>query len=129
MLAFCEFWMVFIGNPRCGTNMGGGDRIVLRCKPNYLRLLHTWSIMSTKIEVEMVVGPVFIPPFIQRGVSTHPSFAHDIRSDAGRWCTVGNGGDGRGRAREWEVIYYPSVGSQGGEGISIPGVAPCRRAT
>jgi len=43
-------------NPLSETNMGGGDRIVLRSKPMYLRLLHTWSIMSTKIEVEMVVA-------------------------------------------------------------------------
>ena len=110
-----EFWMVFIGNPRSGTNMGGGncewsrirfqaseprrrllhsvvhsfsfspsplafatppffscnkttrksDRSTVRSKPNYLRLLHTWSIMSTKNEVEMVVlqvvGHVAIP--------------------------------------------------------------------
>ena len=61
------FWMVFIGNPRSGTNMGGEDRIVLRSKPNYLRLLHTWSIMSTKIEVEMVVGRVVIP-----SIMVHP---------------------------------------------------------
>ena len=44
-------------------HMGGGDRIVLRSKHNYIRLLCTWSTMSIKIE--MVVGPVFIPPFIQ----------------------------------------------------------------
>jgi len=31
--------MVFIGNPRSKTNMGGGGWIVLRSKPNYLRLL------------------------------------------------------------------------------------------
>ena len=55
------FWMVFIGNPRSETNMGGGDRIVLRSEPSYLRLLHTWSILSTKSEVAMVVGPVFTP--------------------------------------------------------------------
>ena len=34
-----RFWMVFIGDPRSETNMGGGDRIVLRSKSNYLRLL------------------------------------------------------------------------------------------
>jgi hypothetical protein len=60
-----RFWMVFIGNPRSETNMGEGDRIVLRSSPNYLRLLHNWSIMSTKIEVEMVVGRVVIPIIIQ----------------------------------------------------------------
>ena len=26
------FWMVFIGNPRSETNMGEGDRIILRSK-------------------------------------------------------------------------------------------------
>ena len=67
------FWMVFLGNPRSETNMEVGDRIVLRSKPSYLRLLHTWSIMSTKIEVEveMVVGRVLIPIIIPtKGV--HP---------------------------------------------------------
>ena len=58
-----RFWMVFIGTPRSETNMGGGDQIVLRSKPNYLRLQHTWSIMSSKIEVEMVIGRVVIPRF------------------------------------------------------------------
>ena len=63
--------MVFIGTPRSETNMGGGDRIVLRYKHNYLRLLHTYSIISTKIEVEMVVGRVVIPNiFPLKGV--HP---------------------------------------------------------
>ena len=53
------------------TNMGEGDRIVLRSKPNYLSLLHTCNIMSTKIEVEMVVGRVVIPNIISiKGV--HP---------------------------------------------------------
>ena len=63
--------MVLIGNPRGETNMGGGDQIVLRSKPNYLRLLHNCSIVSTKIEVEMVVGRVVIPNiFPLKGV--HP---------------------------------------------------------
>ena len=64
--------MVFIGNPRSETNIGAGVQIVLRSKPNYLRLLHIWSIMSTKIEVEMVVGRVFIP-FIQVEKGVHQS--------------------------------------------------------
>ena len=53
------------------SKMAWGDRIDLGSKPNYLRLLHTWSIMSTKIEVEMVVGCVVIPIIIvEKGV--HP---------------------------------------------------------
>ena len=55
-------WMVFIGNPRSETNMGGGDRIVLRSKHSNLKLRHTCSILSIKIEVvEMGVVRVVIP--------------------------------------------------------------------
>ena len=42
-----------MGNLQSETNGGGGDRIVLRSKPNYLILLQTCSIISIKIEVEM----------------------------------------------------------------------------
>ena len=60
--------------------MGEEDRIVLRSKPNDLSLLHTSSIMSNKIEVEMVVGRVVIPNiFPLKGVH-HPSFVHASRS-------------------------------------------------
>ena len=38
--------MVFIGNPRRGTNNGGGDRIILRSKHSKLHLQHTGSILS-----------------------------------------------------------------------------------
>ena len=33
--------MVFIGNPRRGTNRVGGDRIILRSMHNKLHLQHT----------------------------------------------------------------------------------------
>ena len=55
--------MVFIGNLRSNTNIGGGDRIDLRSNPNYLRLLHTCIIVSTKGEFKMVVGPVIFGDF------------------------------------------------------------------
>ena len=41
--------MVFIGNPRSETNREGGDRIVLRSKHSNLKLRHTCSILSIKI--------------------------------------------------------------------------------
>ena len=34
LFLFFLFWMVFIGNPRSETKMGGGDRSVLRSKPS-----------------------------------------------------------------------------------------------
>ena len=68
-LSFGLGWSVV--ETRIETNIGGGDRIVLRSKPIYLSLLHTCSIISTKIEVEMVVGRVVIPNIFQfKGV--HP---------------------------------------------------------
>ena len=62
--------MVFIGNPRRGTNNGGGDRIILRSKHSNLHLQHTGSILSTKIEVvEVGVVRGFIPNIVLfRGV-------------------------------------------------------------
>jgi len=33
------FLMVFIGNPRRGTNRGGGDRIILRSMQSFLKLI------------------------------------------------------------------------------------------
>jgi len=77
------------------TNMGGGDRIVLTSKPNYLRILHTWSILSTKREVEMVVGPVFIPFVrIQKVVQSplrRPCHLQEVQEGG----AVGDGCDGR----------------------------------
>src|SRR6056300_1076329 len=64
--------MVFIGNPRRGTNRVGGDRIILRSMQTKLHLQHTCSILSIKIEVvEVGVVLVFIPNFfLLKGV--HP---------------------------------------------------------
>ena len=59
-------------------NIGGGERIVLRSKPDYLRLLHAWSIMSTKIEVEMVVGRVVIPIIIRSREGCPPTRSSHI---------------------------------------------------
>ena len=42
------FLMVFIGKPRSETKRGGGSRIILRSKPDYLRLRHTWSSMKRR---------------------------------------------------------------------------------
>ena len=62
--------MVFIGNPRRGTNDGGGDRIILRSIHSKLHLQNTCSILSTKIEVvEVGVVRGFTPNiFLFRGV-------------------------------------------------------------
>ena len=65
-----QFVMVFIGNPRSGTNRGGGVRIILRSKPSWLRLRHTcnptttrgrrwWQIVVVRGMVRMVVGVVW----------------------------------------------------------------------
>ena len=64
--------MVFIGNPRRGTNRVGGDRIILRSMHSKLHLQHTCGILSIKIEVvEVGVVRVFIPNFfLLKGV--HP---------------------------------------------------------
>ena len=69
-LRFFQFVMVFIGNPRSGTNRGGGVRIILRSKPSWLRLRHTcnptttrgrrwWQIVVVRGMVRMVVGVVW----------------------------------------------------------------------
>ena len=64
--------MVFIGNPRRGTNRVGGDRIILRSMQSKLHLQKTCGILSIKIEVvEVGVVLVFIPNiFLLKGV--HP---------------------------------------------------------
>ena len=64
--------MVFIGNPRRGTNMVGRDRIILRSMHSKLHLQHTCSILLIKIEVvEVGVVRVLIPNiFLLKGV--HP---------------------------------------------------------
>jgi len=61
-----HYWSFFFGWSLLKTResepkMGGGNRIVLASKPDYLRLLHACIIVSTKGECKMVAGPIVMP--------------------------------------------------------------------
>ena len=104
--------MVFIGNPRRGTNRGGGDRIILRSMQSKLQLQQTCGILSIKIKIEVVdvgVVRVFIPNlFLLKGV--HPPILRPLHpQEVQERGAVGDGGDGLGRAWVLEVILQVVV--------------------
>ena len=119
--------MVLVGTPRSETNREGGDRIVLRSKHSNLNLRHTCSILSIKIEV-VEMGSTHRHPKVlptQRCPSTRPSSTLPA-------VGTGKRGSGPWRRRHWPCVGsggHPSSDSQGGEGVSTPGVDPRRRAT